>query len=219
MLNRRDFFKTTAGSLAANAAAAVGPMKIVKIEAVRFRPDLRIQGLTPNWMWVRLHTDTGIVGIGESYPGYEAHRGALKELAGYILGKDPTAIERLWQDLFYRISYQPWGGAETRMLTAINIAQWDILDFCRNPNYKEMKWPDDYWPNDDGTKETWDRSVKLVLDDLQAMREIVSNESTDLFAKIPHGTGQTILREALLLADHNSNHLGALILMSRILRN
>src|SRR6185436_13971100 len=127
MLNRRDFFKTTAGSLAANAAAAVGPMKIVKIEAVRFRPDLRIQGLTPNWMWVRLHTDTGIVGIGESYPGYDAHRGALKELAGYILGKDPTAIERLWQDLFYRISYQPWGGAETRMLTAINIAQWDIL--------------------------------------------------------------------------------------------
>ena len=127
MLTRRDFFKTTAGSLAANAAAAVGPMKIVKIEAVRFRPDLRIQGLTPNWMWVRLHTDTGIVGIGESYPGYEAHRGALKELAGYVLGKDPTAIERLWQDLFYRISYQPWGGAETRMLTAINIAQWDIL--------------------------------------------------------------------------------------------
>jgi galactonate dehydratase len=127
MLTRRDFFKTTAGSLAANAAAAVGPMKITKIEAVRFRPDLRIQGLTPNWMWVRLHTDTGIVGIGESYPGYEAHRGALKELAGYILGKDPTAIERLWQDLFYRISYQPWGGAETRMLTAINIAQWDIL--------------------------------------------------------------------------------------------
>jgi len=128
MLTRRDFLKTTAaGSLAAEAAAAVGPMKITKIEAVRFRPELRIQGITPNWMWVRLHTDTGIVGIGESYPGYDAHRGALKELAGYVLGKDPTAIERLWQDLFYRISYQPWGGAETRMLTAINIAQWDIL--------------------------------------------------------------------------------------------
>src|SRR6184192_2260256 len=59
-----------AGSLAAEAAAAVGPMKITKIEAVRFRPELRIQGITPNWMWVRLHTDTGIVGIGESYPGY-----------------------------------------------------------------------------------------------------------------------------------------------------
>ena len=84
-------------------------------------------GIEPNWTWVRLHTDKGIVGLGESYPGYEAHRGALKELAPLIIGKDPTQIERLWQDIFYRISYQPWGGAETRMLTAINIAQWDIL--------------------------------------------------------------------------------------------
>lgn len=138
-MTRRDFFNTTAaGSLAAAgmgtwtqqaqaAAAAVGPMKITKIEAVRFRPDLRVQGVSPNWMWVRLHTNTGIVGIGESYPGYETHRGALKELSGVILGKDATQIDRLWQDLFYRISYQPWGGAEFRMLTAVNIAQWDIL--------------------------------------------------------------------------------------------
>ncbi len=127
-MRRRDFLQlATAGPLAGAAAAAVGPMKITKIEAVRFRSDLRIQGIAPNWMWVRLHTDTGLVGTGESYPGYEAHRGALKELSGYILGKDPTRIDRLWQDLFYRISYQPWGGAETRILTAINIAQWDIL--------------------------------------------------------------------------------------------
>ena len=78
-------------------------------------------------MWVRLHTDKGLIGIGESYPGYDAHRGALKELAPVILGKDATKIDRLWQDMFYRISYQPWGGADFRMLTAINIAQWDIL--------------------------------------------------------------------------------------------
>ena len=76
---------------------------------------------------MRLHTDKGIIGIGESYPGYEAHRGALKEIAPTVLGKDPTRIDRLWQDMFYRISYQPWGGADFRMLTAINIAQWDIL--------------------------------------------------------------------------------------------
>ena len=127
-MRRRDFLQlATGGPLAAAAAAAVGPMKITKIEAVRFRSDLRIQGIAPNWMWVRLHTDTGLVGTGESYPGYEAHRGALKELSSYILGKDPTRIDRLWQDLFYRISYQPWGGAETRILTAVNIAQWDIL--------------------------------------------------------------------------------------------
>ena len=96
----------------ARAAAAVGPMKITKVEAVRFRRDLRIQGLFPNWTWVRLHTDTGLVGIGESYPTQEAHIGALREIAPLLLGKDPTQIDRLWQDVFYRISYQPWGGAE-----------------------------------------------------------------------------------------------------------
>jgi galactonate dehydratase len=139
-ISRRELLKaTTASSFAtagmgpwtrqAQAAAeAVGPMKITKIEAVRFRPDLRlVPGIEPNWTWVRLHTDKGIVGLGESYPGYEAHRGALKELARLVIGKDPTKIERLWQDIFYQISYQPWGGADTRMLTAINIAQWDIL--------------------------------------------------------------------------------------------
>jgi len=122
--SRRDFLKTTG---AAALAAAVPPMKITKIEAVRFRRDLRIQGVAPNWTWVRLHTDNGLVGLGESYPGYDAHLGALKELAPMLLGKDPTRIERLWQDIFYRISYQPFGGADLRMLTAINIAQWDLL--------------------------------------------------------------------------------------------
>ena len=125
MISRRNFLL---GSAAATAAAAsVGPMKITKIDAVRPRSGMRIQGITPNWTWVRLYTDSGLVGIGESYPGYEAHAGVLKEIAGMVLGKDPTQIERLWSDIFYRISYQPWGGAATRMLTAINIAQWDIL--------------------------------------------------------------------------------------------
>lgn len=131
MMRRRDFLKAAAvlpWTLQAQAAAAtVGPMKITKVDAVRFRPDLRMQGVSPNWTWVRLHTDSGIVGLGESYPNHTANVGALRELAPMLIGKDPTQIERLWQDLFYRISYQPWGGAETRMLTAINIAQWDIL--------------------------------------------------------------------------------------------
>lgn len=131
--NRRQFLQAAGGLAiltgpARKAAAAAGPMKITRIEAVRFRRDLKIvEGISPNWIWVRLHTDAGITGIGESYPGTEAHIGALKELAPYLIGKDPTKIERIWQDLFYRISYQPWGGAEFRMLTAINIAQWDIL--------------------------------------------------------------------------------------------
>jgi L-alanine-DL-glutamate epimerase-like enolase superfamily enzyme len=109
------------------AAGQVGPLKITAIDAVRFRRSLRIQDVSPNWFWVRLHTSAGIYGLGESYPGDDAHMGALKEMAGTILGRDATQIERLWQDVFYRISYQPWGGAESRMLTAVNIAQWDIL--------------------------------------------------------------------------------------------
>jgi len=109
------------------AAQTAGPLKITKVEAVRFRCDFRVQGVSPNWTWVRLHTDQGITGVGESYPTDEAHMGALRELAPMLIGKDASRIERLWQEIYYRISYQPWGGAEFRMLTAINIAQWDII--------------------------------------------------------------------------------------------
>jgi len=138
-VNRRDILRAAgagsaallaSGILPAESRAAVqsaGPMRITKVDVVKFRQDLRIQGITPNWIWVRLHTNTGIVGVGESYPGTEAHVGALKELVRMVIGKDPTDIERLWKDVFYQISYKPWGGADTRMLTAINIAQWDIL--------------------------------------------------------------------------------------------
>src|ERR1700722_14761153 len=93
-ISRRELLKSTAaGSLAAAgigawtlqaqaAAEGVGPMKITKIEAIRFRNNLRlVEGIEPNWMWVRLTTDKGLTGLGESYPGYDAHRGALKELA------------------------------------------------------------------------------------------------------------------------------------------
>jgi len=130
---RREFL----GALGGSVLGAAGLMKITKVEAIRFRRELRIQDLYPNWFWVRLHTDAGITGIGESYPGTEAHLGALKEMADLVIGKDPTRIERLWQDIFYRISYQPWGGANSRILTAINIAQWDILSKAAGlPVYK-----------------------------------------------------------------------------------
>ena len=120
-----------------------------------------------------------------------------------------------------KINDKPGGSPHSawQLLEHIRIAQWDILDFCRNPNYKEMKWPDDYWPNDDGTKETWDRSVKQVLDDLQAMHDLVTNEFTDLFAKIPHGSGQTVLREAMLVADHNAYHVGQIVFIKKMLES
>ncbi|MEZ5402818.1 MAG: mandelate racemase/muconate lactonizing enzyme family protein [Bryobacteraceae bacterium] len=124
MISRRQL---VAGAAATAAARAAGPLKITKVEAIRFRRDYRVQGVSPNWTWVRLHTDQGLYGTGESYPTDEAHMGALRELGPALIGKDASRIERLWQDIFYRISYQPWGGAEFRMLTAINIAQWDLL--------------------------------------------------------------------------------------------
>jgi len=127
-MTRRDLLRFATMTPAARLAAqSTGPLKITKVEALRFRKDYRVQGVSPNWTWVRLHTDQGVTGVGESYPTDEAHIGALRELAPFLIGKDATRIERLWQEIFYRISYQPWGGAEFRMLTAVNIAQWDIL--------------------------------------------------------------------------------------------
>jgi hypothetical protein len=107
--------------------------------------------------------------------------------------------------------YSAW-----QLLEHIRIAQWDILDFSRDPDYKEMKWPDDYWPREDGTAESWTTSVRQILDDLQATRELVSDENVDLYARLPWGKGQTILREAMLIADHNAYHLGQLVLLKKM---
>jgi hypothetical protein len=101
----------------------------------------------------------------------------------------------------------------------MRLAQWDILDFSRNPKYEERKFPDDYWPKSPSPPNdaAWERSLRSFHDDLDAMKALVSDPRTDLFARIPWGTGQTILREALLVADHNSHHLGQLIDVSRSL--
>src|SRR3954452_213870 len=95
-----------------------------------------------------------------------------------------------------------------QLLEHIRIAQRDIMDFCRNDNYEEMKWPDDYWPKQNGTPDKWNESLRQILSDLQEMRDLVADETVDLFAKIPWGSGQTILREAMLIADHGAYHLG-----------
>ncbi|MGA9672566.1 MAG: DinB family protein [Terracidiphilus sp.] len=105
------------------------------------------------------------------------------------------------------------------LLEHLRIAQWDILDFSRNPKYKEREFPKEYWPDSFAPPKfnSWNLSVKAFQDDLKAMCDLVADEKTDLFAKIPHGEGQTILREALVLADHNSYHLGQMVLLRRVL--
>jgi len=82
-----------------------------------------------------------------------------------------------------------------------------------------MKWPDEYWPKTAAPpdEKEWGESVKAFRNDLKAMCDLVADERTDLFAKIPHGDGQTILREALVVADHNAYHLGELVLLRRLL--
>jgi hypothetical protein len=104
-----------------------------------------------------------------------------------------------------------------QLLEHIRIAQWDILEFSRNAKHKSPDWPDGYWPKRDGTAKEWKKSVNQILSDLQEMRDLIADKKIDLFDKIPHGDGQTILREALLIADHNSYHLGQLVLLKKML--
>lgn len=110
--------------------------------------------------------------------------------------------------------HTPW-----RLLEHLRIAQWDILDFCRNPDYQPLKWPDAYWPQSDAppTSTAWDHSIRSFREELRQMQDLVKNPRTDLYAPIAWGDGQTILREALLVADHNAYHLGELLMLRRLL--
>lgn len=103
------------------------------------------------------------------------------------------------------------------LLEHIRIAQWDIVEFSQDGRHVSPEFPEGYWSNREGGAEDWQKSVKQILTDLQTMCDLVSDENTDLFAPIEHGDGQTILREALLVADHNSYHLGQLMLLRKML--
>ena len=105
------------------------------------------------------------------------------------------------------------------LLEHLRIAQRDILEFSRNPKHVSPKWPEGYWPESDAppSASAWNASVKQVKQDLKAMEELVEDPRTDLLAKLPWGDGQTILREALLIADHNAYHLGQMLDARRLL--
>jgi hypothetical protein len=110
--------------------------------------------------------------------------------------------------------HTPW-----RILEHLRLAQWDILEFSRNPRHVSPPFPDGYWPAGDVPPDAgaWDKSVAAFRADLKAMQDLVADPATDLFAPIPGGQGQTVLREALLVADHNAYHLGQLVLLRRLL--
>lgn len=136
---------------------------------------------------------------GQAHVTFEA---AVKGLPAALRGKRPKGAE-----------HSPW-----ELLEHMRIAQWDVLEFSRDPKHVSPEWPSGYWPKTKAPSndKAWAKSVRAFTAGLEAMRKQVA-DSTDLYAPIPHGEGQTLLREALLVADHNAYHLGQLVLVRRLL--
>ncbi len=105
------------------------------------------------------------------------------------------------------------------LLEHVRIAQWDILEFSRNPKHVSPDFPSGYWPRSGAppSAAAWEKSVKAFFRDRREMQKLVASPKTDLFAPIAGGSGQTVLREALLIADHNAYHLGQFIMLRRLL--
>lgn len=115
------------------------------------------------------------------------------------------------------LPYSAW-----QLLEHMRIAQHDILDFCRNPDYiEELKWPDDYWPAnpEPADEEAWEKSIAAYHADLDELKALALNPSYDPFARVPAGSGQTFLREYLLVVDHAAYHIGQIVLIRRLLAN
>jgi len=134
----------------------------------------------------------------------EAHVDAKSELEGFpaeLRGRKPTGGP-----------HTPW-----QLLEHMRLGQWDILQFSIDAKHVSPKWPDDYWPRTDAppSDNAWEESVRQFLADLEAICDLVRDPNRDLFARIPHGTGQTLLREALLVADHNAYHLGQIVMVRK----
>jgi DinB family protein len=136
----------------------------------------------------------------------QAHMGpraALKDFPRKLRGKKPAGAP-----------HSPW-----QLLEHMRIAQWDILRFSIDAKHVSPAWPEGYWPNNAAppNDKAWDKSVRQFLADLKAMSKLVRDPHRNLSARIPHGTGQTLLREALLVADHNAYHLGQIVTLRKMM--
>ncbi len=128
---------------------------------------------------------------------------AVEDLPDNLRGQRPEGAD-----------HSPW-----ELLEHMRIAQWDIVEFSLDAKHKSPKWPEGYWPKSPAPANDaeWEKSIREFRRDLKKLCDLVADESKDLFAKIPHGDGQTILREALLAADHNAYHVGQLVLVRKLL--
>jgi hypothetical protein len=137
---------------------------------------------------------------GEAHVDFEA---AIKGMPPKLRGVTPAeGVHSAWE-----------------LLEHLRIAQWDILEFTQDAAHVSPEFPAGYWPDspeppDEGA---WDRSVTSFREDFREITDLVEDEGTDLFAKIPHGDGQTVLREVLLVADHNAYHIGEMVMLRRVL--
>jgi hypothetical protein len=128
---------------------------------------------------------------------------AIKDMPPDLQGKRPEGS-----------AHSPW-----EILEHMRIAQWDILEFTRNPEHVSPEFPAGYWPSapQPPNEKAWNRVTDAFRSDLAAMSALVADDKNDLFVPLAHGDGQTLLREALLIADHNAYHLGELVLLRRLL--
>ena len=157
----------------------------------------------------------------KAVPKKDPHRALRQQLAKLLDWQDAhldfDAVVRDWPAAlrgaqFPGAPHTPW-----QLLEHMRICQWDILDFSRNSAYRELEFSA-YWPPTDvpPSEPAWEESLRAFRRDVEAMKKLLANPKTDLFARIPWGSGQTVLREALLVADHNAYHLGQVLLVRRL---
>jgi uncharacterized damage-inducible protein DinB len=136
----------------------------------------------------------------DAHVGFDA---AVARLPPHLRGAQPAGLP-----------YSPW-----QLVEHLRRAQRDILEFCRNPEYRELQWPADYWPASAAppSAAAWARSLRQFREDRKTLQELAADRKLALTKRIPHGQGQTYLRELLLVADHTSYHVGQLVLVRRLL--
>ena len=155
------------------------------------------------------HTKVIVKELEEAITRGNAHSSfeyAMKDIPHELLDKVPAGLP-----------YSIW-----QLVEHIRITQWDILDFCRNPQYKSMRWPDDYWPKEKGPAHPADfsASVDQILADRKDFIGLLHKAGDEaLYTPLRHGDGQSLFREALLIIDHNSYHIGEVIVIRRLLHN
>lgn len=127
----------------------------------------------------------------------------VKEIPFDKLGTVPDGLPYSFYQQFYHLRF----------------AQYDILDFSRNPDYESLDWPDDYWPGEAGpeNKKEWEELKEKFFSERSQLADLIADTGKDLFEAFPHGTGQTLLREAILAIEHNAYHTGQLLIILRLL--